>query len=71
MDSKRSFDNVQNWINSIREHCPGEAQVILIANKSDLDEEDRQVSVDQGKELSEKYGIQFFEVSALDGNNIE
>ena len=43
---------------------------MLIANKSDFANEDRQVSVEEGRELSQKYGVDFFEVSALDGSNI-
>ena len=43
---------------------------ILVGNKSDLDHK-RQVSYDNGKELAEKYGINFMETSAKETVNID
>ena len=61
---------MQNWMSSIQENCPEGTQVVLIANKSDLAQEDREVTKEMGKELAEKFGVAFFEVSALDGSNV-
>ena len=59
------------WMDSIKENCPRDTQIILIANKSDVAQEDRQVTTSEGQELSQKHEVNFFEVSALDGSNIE
>jgi len=42
-------------MDSIKENCPGDTQIILIANKSDVAQEDRQVTTSEGQELSQKH----------------
>ncbi len=44
--------------------------MILVGNKSDL-EDRRQVSKDEGQELADKYGLQFYETSAKTGDNVD
>ena len=44
--------------------------MILVGNKSDL-EEKREVSKEEGQELANQYGIDFFETSAKTGQNVE
>ena len=44
--------------------------MILVGNKSDLSES-RAVSTEQGNELAESLGIQYFETSAKDNTNIQ
>ena len=44
--------------------------MVLVGNKSDL-EDRRQVSKDEGQELADKYGIQFYETSAKTGDNVD
>jgi Ras-related protein Rab-8A len=43
---------------------------ILIGNKCDMDEQ-RVVSTEEGQNLAKEYGIQFFETSAKNDNNVE
>ena len=43
---------------------------VLIGNKKDL-EKQRKVTKEAGESLANKYGINFFEVSAKDNTNIE
>ena len=44
--------------------------MILVGNKSDL-EDKRQVSQEEGQELAEKYGLEFYETSAKTGSNVD
>ena len=64
IDNKESFEQIEFWINSAKEVIDKEKCVMaLLANKSDLFEE--QVIPDEdGKKLSEKYGIKFGITSA-------
>ena len=50
----------------------GEAmETVIIGNKNDLPDDDRQVSTLEGEELAAELNIPFLETSALTGNNVE
>ncbi|CAI2380236.1 unnamed protein product [Moneuplotes crassus] len=67
---KESFKNIDTWMNEIEKHASDNVSRILCGNKSDL-EDSRQVSTDEGKELSDTYNIRFIESSAKDNSNVE
>ena len=67
---KETFDNVSNWIENIRENKISNFPIILIGNKSDLENE-RQVTKEEGEAKSKELGLLFFETSNKDGINIE
>ncbi len=48
----------------IKQMAPKKVKVMLIGNKSDLEEE-RVVTYEQGQKVAQKYGILFEETSAL------
>jgi GTPase SAR1 family protein len=54
----------------IKTRAPPDCDIVLCGNKSDLDN-DRVVTFDEGKQLADEYGVQFFETSALTGQNVE
>jgi len=54
----------------IKTRAPPDCDIVLCGNKSDL-ENDRVVQYDEGKQLTEEYGVQFFEISALTCYNVE
>ena len=61
---KRSFNEVDFWINFVKENVGSDKYIIaLVANKSDLFEE-QIVMEEDGREIAEKYGIEFFTTSA-------
>jgi len=68
--SRDSFNNVKEWINECKNSASKTITFILIGNKSDL-EEKREITQDEGRELAESFGIQFFETSAKSGANVE
>jgi GTPase SAR1 family protein len=70
IDSRLSFDAVENWYEGIVHGSSNKPHIYLIANKQDLSDQ-RQVSEEMGIELAEKLGAEFCEVSALaDGKSV-
>lgn len=46
------------------------AQVILVGNKCDMEEE-RVVSVERGRQLADQLGVEFYETSAKENINVK
>ena len=65
-----SFDHVIGWMRDIKTRAPPDCDIVLCGNKADLDT-DRVVTTEEGMQLAEEYGVQFFETSALTGANVE
>ena len=70
ISKKDSFNNVSIWIEDCKNQSPKTIYMILVGNKSDL-EDRREVSFEEGKELAEKYGLDFYETSAKTGDNVD
>lgn len=66
----RTFENVENWFQTVTQHANEDAQIFLVGNKSD-DEENRQVSREQGQQLASSLNIPFLEASAKTNENVE
>ncbi|KAJ8146441.1 hypothetical protein OXX80_004579 [Metschnikowia pulcherrima] len=66
----RTFENVENWHQTVTQHANEDAQIFLVGNKSD-DEENRQVSREQGQSLASKLNIPFLEASAKTNENVD
>ena len=66
ISNRTSFENVQNWINFVKNI--EKTTMILCGNKIDLE---REVESKEGQELAEKEGIPFFECSAKTNDNIK
>jgi Ras-related protein Rab-8A len=54
----------------IDKNCYNGIIIFLVGNKID-EKQNREVSTEEGKELGEKYNINYFECSAKTGENIE
>ena len=71
--NEESFKSIDKWIEEC-DYCYNNNLIIaLVGNKSDLSK-NRKVSEEDGKKLKErynKYNIEFYESSALNGYNIE
>jgi small GTP-binding protein len=68
ISEKQSFQNIENWMESIRENS-NESPIILIGNKSDLNDE-RQVSFEEGQQKADEFGCPFYETSCKTGDNV-
>ena len=70
ISNRPSFDHVIGWMRDIKTRAPPDCDIVVCGNKSDLDN-DRVVQYEEGKQLADEYGVQFFETSALTGHNVE
>lgn len=65
-----SFTNIERWMQQIDTHAPENVSRVLVATKKDLESE-RAVTFQEGKDLADRYGIQFLEVSAKEGLQVK
>ena len=69
INSKESFSHINTWIKEVKLQSHPDIKIILIGNKSDL-EENRQVTIEDAKEFIKENEISFFqETSAKTGKN--
>jgi len=66
---RETFNNLESFIKNCEEYAHKTTYIVLVGNKADL-EESREVSFEEGKEFANKYGIEFYETSAKNGQNI-
>nr|XP_025974500.1 ras-related protein Rab-13 [Dromaius novaehollandiae] len=67
---EKSFENIQNWMKSIKENASAGVERLLIGNKCDM-ESKRKVQREDAEKLAKEYGIRFFETSAKSSVNVE
>eukprot|EP00898_Chlorokybus_atmophyticus_P007240 jgi/Chlat1/7517/Chrsp61S00553 len=70
VSNEESFDNVAYWMGSLNHSASPDIVKVLIGNKRDVNSDQRVVSVEQGKQVAERYGVSFFETSAISGDNV-
>ncbi|XP_025834583.1 ras-related protein Rab-3-like [Agrilus planipennis] len=68
--NEESFNSVQDWVTQIKTYSWDNAQVILVGNKCDMEDE-RVISFERGKQLAEQLGVEFFETSAKENINVK
>ena len=61
--SKKSFENVSLWLSLLKEN-QSNFYPILFCNKSDIEKSKWEVTNEEINELTEKYNLKYFEVSA-------
>ena len=66
---KESFEKLNFWIDQNILNGPKNMKFVLVGNKCDLTEH-RQVSIEDGEKLAEKYNMKFFEASSRNGTNV-
>ena len=64
-----SFQNLNSWLIEIEKNASKNVYKILVGNKCDMENE-RKVTVEQGKDFADQYGMKFFETSAKDSTNV-
>ena len=68
--NRKTFENVRDWVEQIREEVSDRVSIILVGNKID-DVEGRKVKTEEGQKMADECGLSFFECSAKSGENID
>lgn len=64
---RESFENLKNWVVEAQRYNVNNASILLLGNKTDLQ---RVVTTVEGKERGQEYSLNYFELSALTGQNV-
>jgi len=67
--NEESFSSVHDWCTQIKTYSWDNAQVVLVGNKCDMEDE-RVISFERGKQLADSLGLEFFETSAKENVNV-
>ncbi|XP_044122359.1 ras-related protein Rab-13 isoform X2 [Neovison vison] len=67
---EKSFENIQNWMKSIKENASAGVERLLLGNKCDM-EAKRKVQKERAVKLAREHGIRFFETSAKSSTNVD
>ena len=65
-----SFNNLKDWIKSIREECGNQIQLLIVGNKSDLNKS-RIIEKEKALAYAEEEKIKYIETSSKTGENIQ
>ena len=66
-----TFKNVKMWITECERYAATNVKIIIVGNKSDISENNRQVQYSTGLDFANCYGYKFLETSAKTGNTID
>uniref|UniRef100_A0A6B2G1N5 Ras-related protein Rab-2B (Trinotate prediction) n=1 Tax=Myxobolus squamalis TaxID=59785 RepID=A0A6B2G1N5_MYXSQ len=67
---RETFDHLQSWIDDTRQHGTPNVVIMVIGNKSDL-EDKREVKKEEGEAFAREHGLIFMETSAKNASNVE
>lgn len=70
MTSRKSFDGIKNWVESINIKSSKETPCILAGNNIDLLDQ-RKVGVEEGYNLAKSLGFKYHELSAKDNIGLD
>ncbi|XP_073499583.1 ras-related protein Rab-3B isoform X2 [Phyllobates terribilis] len=68
--NEESYNAVQDWATQIKTYSWDNAQVVLVGNKCDMEEE-RVIATEKGKHLADQLGFEFFEASAKENIQVK
>ena len=68
---KQSFEAIDNWFESIKENGKENLPIILVGNKCDLPDIERQVTKQEGENKANEFKIPFYETSCKEGINVQ
>ena len=66
-----SFKALDQWLSKLNETTDiSKKPIIIVGNKCDIEDSQRQISIEEGKNYAESKGYHFYETSAKSGQNI-
>ncbi|KAL9241364.1 hypothetical protein vseg_015484 [Gypsophila vaccaria] len=65
-----TFEHIPRWLQELRAHADNNIVIMLIGNKSDLQDQ-RAVATEDATEFAQKEELFFLETSALDSTNVD
>ena len=65
-----TFQHLQEWMEEVNANGNEAMQVLLIGNKTDLENE-REVAYEEGKAFADKHKLKFLEITATDYKKVE
>ena len=71
VEDRTSFEKVPLWIESTTEGADPMCQIVIVGNKCDIRGDARKVSAEEGEQMASNHGLQYVEVSALEGINTD
>ena len=66
---RKTFDDINMWLNDVHALCDPTATVILIGNKADLGD-NRTVTLAEAEQFAQQHQLTYLETSALNGTNV-
>ena len=69
LTSPFSFEGMVNWLTDIENEATKDLPIVLVGNKSDLS--NKAISYEEVSKFAENKNLQYFETSALKGDNID
>ena len=67
---RNSFEDVNRWLDDIKEWANENAKILLIGNKIDLENE-RKVTYEEGQEFAKAHNLLFIEISVKTNYNVQ
>merc|ERR1712000_38745 len=67
---RETFSHLSSWLEDARKHSNKDMTIMLIGNKSDLDQK-RQVTYSEGEAFAKENGLVFLETSAKTAENVQ
>ena len=64
-----SFEKLKTWVSTIKEECGRHMQMIIVGNKSDLDEQ-RKTDKEDAMNFAKEQNIEYIECSSKTGENV-
>ena len=72
VNNKNSFLALDMWLSKLNEATDlSKKPIIIVGNKCDVDNDNREVSFEEGSEYAKKKGYNFYETSAKTGQNVK
>lgn len=68
---KESLESCEKWVEDARNERNNDILIMIVGNKCDVEESEREVTTAEGEELAKRKNTLFIEVSALQGFNVK